>query len=73
MTFFKGKHCNCAICKNNIIENGYIKKNIIHTSCNHYFCYDCIKQWFIIKKECPLCKKIFLSHIGFLLEINNIH
>lgn len=71
MTFFKGKHCKCAICNNYIILNGKITKSIIHTSCNHYFCHNCLKQWLYIKKNCPLCRKNFIEHVGFLLEINN--
>jgi len=72
MLFFEGKNCSCAICKNNIILNGYPTTKIVHTKCNHYFCYNCFAQWMKIKNNCPLCRVIFMKHIGFVLE-DTIH
>lgn len=34
------------------------KNNMVILKCNekHVYHYNCIKQWFKISKQCPLCK-----------------
>ena len=45
----KNKNKKCC-CKN--------KQNLILiTPCNHLFHSECLKQWYIQKNECPICKK----------------
>lgn len=31
-----------------------------NTKCPHIFHYECIRQWLLCKKECPLCRNEFL-------------
>lgn len=44
----------CLICYNDEIE--IVAKT---DSCDHRFCYDCLKEWAQINTECPICKKKF--------------
>ena len=44
---------NCVICMDDCSnEIGYL-------NCNHEFCFECINNWSINKKICPICKKKF--------------
>jgi hypothetical protein len=49
----------CSICLAKLIETK--KKDIIKTSCNHYFCADCITDYiahnYYDTAVCPLCRK----------------
>jgi len=45
----------CDICYKTIQIQGVIE------SCNHKFCFDCIKRWSRIENTCPMCKKRFNS------------
>ena len=43
----------CSICLLSINND-----NLCTTSCNHTFCYNCLKQWLDKKKKtCPNCRK----------------
>lgn len=43
----------CPICFNNISN-----QELCTTSCNHSYCYDCLKKWLDKnKKTCPNCRK----------------
>ncbi|CAD8213619.1 unnamed protein product [Paramecium octaurelia] len=42
----------CAICLSEINDKNLIKI----LKCNHYFHNECIKDWLIIKAECPTCR-----------------
>ncbi|CAD8125750.1 unnamed protein product [Paramecium sonneborni] len=44
----------CAICLQEINDEKLI--NILN--CNHYFHNECIKEWVLIKAECPTCRDI---------------
>ena len=46
---------NCVIC----LEDFVIGDRIISLPCIHIFHADCIKNWFIIDKSCPICKYKF--------------
>jgi hypothetical protein len=45
----------CSICRNPPKIIG--KMN----SCNHLFCFNCIKKWSDQTNKCPLCKKRFTN------------
>lgn len=54
----------CVICFENLIHKNKKSKStsINHCtqlSCIHCFHFQCINQWFKIKKSCPVCRKIF--------------
>ncbi|CAD8208931.1 unnamed protein product [Paramecium pentaurelia] len=42
----------CTICLQEINDKDLIKI----LKCNHYFHNQCIKEWLIIKAECPTCR-----------------
>ncbi|CAD8126236.1 unnamed protein product [Paramecium sonneborni] len=42
----------CAVCLEDINDQNLIKI----LKCNHYFHNECIKEWLIIKAECPTCR-----------------
>ena len=42
----------CGICLDRIVKRGAI-------SCDHLYCFDCIKQWSEVTNQCPMCKKRF--------------
>ncbi|KAI9283427.1 hypothetical protein BC943DRAFT_99484 [Umbelopsis sp. AD052] len=45
----------CAICTELFTEP--------HTvDCGHTFCYQCLKQWLEIRKQCPTCRKPLTRH-----------
>ena len=43
----------CAICLDTASNPAKLE------TCIHVFCFECIKQWAMIKLECPYCKKPF--------------
>ena len=43
---------DCTICFDTIKDDQMIK---VLQPCNHYFHNDCINQWLIIEKRCPMC------------------
>ncbi len=45
-------HTLCVICRDTIKQNDIIRK----IKCSHYFHVNCIDQWLINHKTCPLCK-----------------
>ena len=46
------KNDKCSICLSPIYKK-------IITTCNHSYCFHCIKNWLEIKKNCPICRKNF--------------
>ena len=42
----------CAICLDKIENN----KNIILLNCDHYFHKNCLDNWFVKSKTCPICR-----------------
>lgn len=49
---------NCPICMDTC-------KRPITVECDHTFCYECIKKWMGIKRQCPVCdKSINVSKYG---------
>lgn len=42
----------CVICQDNISENQIIRT----LKCSHCFDLECIDNWFVINKKCPICK-----------------
>ncbi|CAD8112940.1 unnamed protein product [Paramecium sonneborni] len=42
---------NCAVCLEDVIEN---KSQL---NCSHIFHQDCINNWLILHRNCPICKK----------------
>ena len=45
---------DCAICYDGISDSQLVK---VLRPCNHYFHNDCINQWLIIEKKCPMCMR----------------
>jgi hypothetical protein len=45
----------CAISRKLFEENS----DIAVLPCNHFFLEKHLNKWFLIKKECPICKAIF--------------
>ncbi len=43
----------CIICLDNMIKNDHIKM----LGCGHIYHNKCINDWFVVKKECPICYK----------------
>ena len=39
----------CVVC--------YTEPEKIKLVCNHSFCYDCIKNWYLKNPSCPMCRK----------------
>ena len=44
-------HDNCPICLNEMHDT-----NIVTTSCNHRFCFQCLMDSCKVKNNCPLCR-----------------
>lgn len=45
----------CPICQSNIQKYTEIVRELC---CSHVYHLNCIDSWFLLKNECPLCKKI---------------
>jgi hypothetical protein len=39
----------CPICEDQTADT--------QTNCSHYFCSDCINEWYKISKKCPYCRR----------------
>jgi len=48
----KNKELFCVICQDNILENQIIRT----LKCFHSFDLECIDNWLINNKKCPICK-----------------
>ena len=49
----------CAIC--------YCNKDLWVSKCKHTCCYNCWKNWGLIRKTCPMCKRRFkITQLYFL-------
>lgn len=44
----------CAVCLTSVME---APSQLIHTSCQHTFCRDCIEEWIRHSKACPVCRR----------------
>lgn len=51
----------CAICQECLKEKMKNNVDVVKTLCNHYYCKDCILQWFGQSKKCPVCMHEFES------------
>jgi hypothetical protein len=45
------EECECAICKNNIMQT-----NLCKTTCNHMYCLSCLLLHLKNDHRCPLCR-----------------
>lgn len=54
----------CIICMEDIKNEFFI------THCGHTFHNDCMKEWTIVKKNCPMCRTIVMynPHIPFMMR-----
>ena len=52
----------CSICQKNM-------KVYIKLKCCHNFHKSCLKEWFKIKQNCPLCRASFIDEITKLIEV----
>jgi hypothetical protein len=43
----------CSICYCNVKEG----EEVVRLPCQHHFHVDCIKQWLLKERTCPLCKQ----------------
>ena len=62
----ESKHDNCTIC----LEAFKINDACIKLPCSHLYHEDCIISWFIRKKYCPLCQKVYNFGNNELNEYN---
>ena len=42
----------CIICQYDFKENEYLRK----LSCEHFYHKDCVDEWLLKDKHCPICK-----------------
>lgn len=51
---FKNKNYlrECTICQEEFIEGDILKR----LKCDHFYHKNCIKDWLLYNKKCPLCK-----------------
>ena len=49
----------CIICLDYLIE----KENCIYLNCGHYFCTNCLVEWYKVNNSCPICKVNLLDPI----------
>jgi len=47
------KFASCTICMDNFSENCEFKR----IKCGHEFCAECIDEWLLNLKSCPICKE----------------
>ncbi|CAF2402218.1 unnamed protein product [Rotaria sp. Silwood2] len=47
---------SCSICLDLILEIWNTEPKACVTKCGHIFHYNCLKEWFTKKKECPNCR-----------------
>ena len=69
---------DCPICLDNIE-----KDKLCHTSCNHYFCKDCLIKWLETETAiCPICRDIikhfdnnneYIKIISIVSNVDNEH
>lgn len=55
--FSSEMQCKCSICQ----EEYEAEDEMGKLDCGHFFHVDCIKQWLVQKKTCPMCKTSVLS------------
>ncbi|TNV71736.1 hypothetical protein FGO68_gene10319 [Halteria grandinella] len=41
----------CAVCFDNMLKNDLVKV----LTCSHYYHIECIDQWLLVEKRCPMC------------------
>jgi hypothetical protein len=41
----------CSICLDELSQVRFVCK----THCNHYFCSNCLQDWLLVKRVCPMC------------------
>ncbi len=51
------RQLDCAICLQSICDP------VTLIACDHFYCFDCITQWFSVSLLCPMCKT---SDVSFL-------
>jgi len=51
---------NCFICDDNLSN--------IQTSCNHFYCENCITSWVEKSKSCPYCRESISYDKLYLIE-----
>ena len=49
----KSVNDGCAVC----IDGVEINKLMIRLDCDHFYCSECIKEWFEKSSSCPLCRR----------------
>lgn len=55
----------CAICMGLHVYKSRI-------ACGHFFCYECLSKWCIIKLECPMCKQDVNSFVTTDLPVSTL-
>ena len=48
------------------IENYRIGETVRILPCNHRFHKNCIDQWLLARRTCPMCKMDILKHYGLI-------
>jgi len=59
-----GNMDTCAVC----IETYRIGETVRILPCNHRFHKNCIDQWLLARRTCPMCKMDILKHYGLIHE-----
>ena len=57
----------CIICFELMVDNIYTIQN-----CNHKYHKKCIKMWYNIKNECPMCRRLFIDNNFISLRLEQI-
>jgi hypothetical protein len=56
----------CTIC------SSIFKECVEINECKHTFCKECIKNWFLKSKTCPICNKLILN-VNNLNDVNFVN
>lgn len=51
---------DCSICLHSISESESMG---VSKNCSHVFHYECIQSWLYKRKECPMCRTIYLGEV----------